>query len=223
MAFLGTIRVHLPVHMLINGSIERAGYLRCLSLRSLIAEGTGRIEPGASIILYFGTGERLAGIATPLGPDSATIKVSPSDSCREKLKQLMMHHDNVEATPPDGTSLGPDPAWQHRAPRITADNKTVMALRPCGETVRCRIIDMSLSGMGIATDGFLPVGETVKIGKAYGRVVRRSEQGYGLELVGPREFLTANDEFERTAPNSTLGQPPTSIFRPIRGRAAPGQ
>lgn len=223
MAFLGAIRVHVPVHMLIDGTTERAGCLRCLSPKNLIAEGTGRVEPGTSIILYTGTGDRLAGTATPLGPDSATIKMSSSDSCREKLKRLMVHHDKTEDLPPAGDSLGSDASWQDRAPRIVADSKTVMALRPCGTTVSCRIIDMSLSGMGIATDGFFPVGETIKIGKAYGRVVRRSEQGYGLELVGPREFLTAHDEFERTAPNSTPGQPLTSIFRPIRDRAAPGQ
>ena len=54
---------------------------------------------------------------------------------------------------------------------------------PNGVNLTCRIIDVSLSGAGIATDQRPPLGALVTLGKVQGRVVRHLEEGFAVEFT----------------------------------------
>jgi hypothetical protein len=54
---------------------------------------------------------------------------------------------------------------------------------PNGVNISCRIIDMSESGAGIATDQRPPIGSLVTIGKVTGRVVRYLDDGFAIEFT----------------------------------------
>jgi hypothetical protein len=54
---------------------------------------------------------------------------------------------------------------------------------PNGVNISCRIIDMSESGAGIATDQKPPIGALVTIGKVTGRVVRYLDEGFAIEFT----------------------------------------
>jgi hypothetical protein len=54
---------------------------------------------------------------------------------------------------------------------------------PNGTNVGVRIIDISLSGAGIATDNRPEVGSLVTLGKISGRVVRHLEEGFAMEFT----------------------------------------
>jgi hypothetical protein len=54
---------------------------------------------------------------------------------------------------------------------------------PNGVNLSCRIIDMSLSGAGVATDQRPPLGALVTLGKVQGRVVRHLEDGFAIEFT----------------------------------------
>jgi hypothetical protein len=49
--------------------------------------------------------------------------------------------------------------------------------------VNCEVLDLSLSGVSLATDVRPPVGEFVLIGQMAGRVARHHENGIGIEFV----------------------------------------
>lgn len=55
--------------------------------------------------------------------------------------------------------------------------------RANGEIVNCEVLDLSLSGVSLATDVRPPVGEFVLIGQMAGRVARHHETGIGIEFV----------------------------------------
>jgi hypothetical protein len=54
---------------------------------------------------------------------------------------------------------------------------------PNGLNVSCRIVDVSESGAGVATDQRPPVGALVTLGKVQGRVVRYLEDGFAVEFT----------------------------------------
>jgi hypothetical protein len=65
---------------------------------------------------------------------------------------------------------------------------------PNGVNLTCRIIDMSQSGAGIATDQRPPIGALVTLGKMQGRVVRHLEVGFAIEFTRLQQpdFLDEN-------------------------------
>jgi hypothetical protein len=62
-------------------------------------------------------------------------------------------------------------------------NPVARLVMPNGINVSCRIIDVSLSGAGIASDQRPPIGALITIGKVQGRVVRHLEDGFAVEFT----------------------------------------
>jgi hypothetical protein len=54
---------------------------------------------------------------------------------------------------------------------------------PNGVNLACRIIDVSQSGAGVASEERPPLGAMVTLGKVQGRVVRHLEDGFAIEFV----------------------------------------
>src|ERR1700736_2016438 len=61
--------------------------------------------------------------------------------------------------------------------RIVPRNPVGRLIMPNGVNLTCRIIDVSQSGAGIATDQRPPIGALVTLGKVQGRVVRHLAEG----------------------------------------------
>jgi len=66
-----------------------------------------------------------------------------------------------------------------RVPAVTALHFT----RPNGDMVKCEVLDISLKGMSLKTNGRPPIGEFIQVGRSYGRVVRHHDQGVGVEFI----------------------------------------
>ena len=65
---------------------------------------------------------------------------------------------------------------------IPKDPVTLLAL-PNGTSMKCRLIDMSLSGAAVSTAERPTIGCLVSLGKIQGRVVRHLEQGFAVEFT----------------------------------------
>jgi len=63
----------------------------------------------------------------------------------------------------------------------------MFSTRPNGDQVRCDVLDISLQGMSLKTNGRPPLHELIQIGKTFGRVVRYHEQGVGVQFVAADE------------------------------------
>jgi hypothetical protein len=67
--------------------------------------------------------------------------------------------------------------------RIVPRNPMAQLILPNGVNLTCRIIDVSQSGAGIATDQRPPMGALVTLGQVQGRVVRHLEEGFAVEFT----------------------------------------
>jgi hypothetical protein len=78
--------------------------------------------------------------------------------------------------------------------RIVPRNPVSRMIMPNGVNLTCRVIDMSLSGAGIATDERPPIGALVTLGKVPGRVVRFLDDGFAVEFTRLQhpDFLEEN-------------------------------
>ena len=59
--------------------------------------------------------------------------------------------------------------------------------RSNGQSVRCEVLDLSLSGLSLRTTVKPPVGEVITIGQVSGRVVRHHETGIAVEFCGAKK------------------------------------
>jgi len=66
--------------------------------------------------------------------------------------------------------------------------------RADGETVKCEVLDLSLSGVSLKTNVRPPIGEFVLIGQMAGRVARIHENGIAVEFVGGHSAERATAE-----------------------------
>jgi hypothetical protein len=67
--------------------------------------------------------------------------------------------------------------------RIVPRNPAANLIMPSGINVGVRIIDISLSGAGVATKYRPEVGSAVTLGRIAGRVVRHLEDGFAMEFT----------------------------------------
>jgi hypothetical protein len=67
--------------------------------------------------------------------------------------------------------------------RIVPRNPAAHLILPSGVNVAVRIIDISLSGAGIATQHRPDAGSVVTLGRITGRVVRHLEDGFAIEFT----------------------------------------
>jgi hypothetical protein len=67
--------------------------------------------------------------------------------------------------------------------RFVPRNPSAKLILPNGINIGCRVIDISLSGVAIATDQRPPMGVLVTVGKVQGRVVRHLENGFAIEFI----------------------------------------
>jgi PilZ domain-containing protein len=100
----------------------------------------------------------------------------------------------VAATARKREKLATQPTWlanrgilnlpeDRRHGRIVPRHPAARLILPDGSSPTVRIIDISLSGAGIATLQRPEVGSAVTLGKIPGRVVRHLEEGFAMEFT----------------------------------------
>jgi hypothetical protein len=139
---------------------------------AVIAPVTG--APGERIIAYVDHLGRLEGHIARVFQNGFAMTISATARKRDKLAAQLTWLANRQIL-----SLPED----RRHGRITPRNPIARLIMPNGLNVSCRIIDVSQSGAGVATDQRPPVGALVTLGKVQGRVVRYLEDGFAVEFT----------------------------------------
>jgi hypothetical protein len=70
-----------------------------------------------------------------------------------------------------------------RHDRVTPSDPVATISLPDGREYSCRVIDMSLSGAALQTEGRPPIGSPVNLGKIRATVVRHFEEGVAVEYA----------------------------------------
>src|SRR5512139_1765498 len=139
---------------------------------ALLAPGIGNV--GDRVIAYLDHIGRVEGKITRLIDNGFAMTISATPRKRDKLAAQLtwLANRQVLGLPED-----------RRHGRMTPNNPSARLILPNGNNVGCRIIDISQSGVGIATEHRPEIGSLVTIGKTQGRVVRHLENGFAVEFT----------------------------------------
>ena len=150
---------------------------------ALIAPVPG--APGERIIAYVDHLGRLEGHIARGFQNGFAMTISATSRKRDKLAAQLtwLANRQILGLPED-----------RRHGRIVPRNPIGRLIMPNGVNLTCRIIDVSQSGAGIATDQRPPIGALVTLGKVQGRVVRHLEDGFAIEFTRLQhpDFLEEN-------------------------------
>jgi hypothetical protein len=129
---------------------------------------------GDRIIAYVDHLGRLEGHVARTFQSGFAMTISATARKRDKLAAQLtwLANRNILCLPED-----------RRHGRIVPRNQAGRLIMPNGVNLTCRIIDVSESGAGIATDQRPPIGTLVTLGKVQGRVVRHLEDGFAIEFT----------------------------------------
>jgi hypothetical protein len=139
---------------------------------ALVAPVAG--QPGDRVIAYVDHLGRLEGHIARILENGFAMSISATTRKRDKLAAQLtwLANRHMLALPED-----------RRHGRIVPRNPFARLVLPNGINVSVRIIDVSQSGAGIATDQRPPIGTLVTLGKIPGRVVRHLEEGFAIEFT----------------------------------------
>lgn len=129
---------------------------------------------GERIVAYVDHIGRLEGIVSKIAEHGFIISLQATDRKREKLAAQLSWFVNRRD---HGT------AEDRRHERIMPRNASAELMLEDGTTHRCRIIDLSLSGMAVEMDDKPNIGVAVRIGAIRGRVVRHFQEGIAIEFA----------------------------------------
>ncbi len=139
---------------------------------ALIAPVSG--QPGERIIAYVDHLGRLEGHVARVFQNGFAMTISATMRKRDKLAAQLtwLANRQILGLPED-----------RRHGRIVPRNPIGRLIMPNGLNVTCRILDVSQSGAGVATEERPPIGTLVTLGKVQGRVVRHLEDGFAIEFT----------------------------------------
>jgi hypothetical protein len=130
--------------------------------------------PGDRVIAYVDHLGRLEGHVARMFPNGFAMTIGATPRKRDKLAAQLtwLANRHILSLPED-----------RRHCRIAPRNPISRLIMPNGVNVSCRIIDVSQSGAGVATEQRPPIGALVTLGKVQGRVVRHLEDGFAIEFT----------------------------------------
>jgi hypothetical protein len=131
-------------------------------------------QPGERIIAYVDHLGRLEGHVARQFQNGFAMTIAATERKRDKLAAQLTWLANRHLL---------DSPEDRRHGRLAPKNPTGRLIMPNGVNIACRIIDVSQSGAGIATEQRPPIGALVTLGKVQGRVVRHLENGFAIEFT----------------------------------------
>jgi hypothetical protein len=139
---------------------------------AMIAPVSG--EVGERVIAYVDHLGRLEGAIARHLQNGFAMTISATARKRDKLAAQLtwLANRSILNLPED-----------RRHGRIVPRNPGAHLILPSGANVSVRIIDISLSGAGVATHYRPDVGAPVTLGRITGRVVRHLEDGFAMEFT----------------------------------------
>jgi hypothetical protein len=139
---------------------------------ALIAPVSG--APGERVVAYVDHVGRLEGVIARQFQNGFAMTIAATPRKRDKLAAQLtwLANRHILSSPED-----------RRHGRHAPRNPAARLILPNGVNVACRVIDISASGAGIASDQRPEIGALVTIGKTAGRVVRHLEDGFAIEFT----------------------------------------
>lgn len=147
---------------------------RNISCGGALIDSDYRPPVGARIVCYFDQLGRVAATVSRQTNTGFAVDFQTTQPKRDRLADKLTWMIN----------RGPLKLEEDRkAARYTAGGAAIVQ-REDGRDLQCRVIDISLTGASFKTSGPLPaIGETVKAGSLFGRVVRSETQSFAVRYL----------------------------------------
>jgi PilZ domain len=129
-------------------------------------------EPGERVVAYVDHIGRIEGVIARRFPNGFALSITSTTHKRDKLAAQLTWLANRHILPE-----------QRRHHRVTPRDPSAQIILPNGAHIDVRVIDISQSGAGIATDQRPEIGALVTIGKTHARVARHIEEGFAVEFL----------------------------------------
>jgi hypothetical protein len=139
---------------------------------AVIAPQSGRL--GERVVAYIDHIGRLEGMIARVFPSGFSMTIAASQRKRDKLAAQLTWLANRQIL-----NLPED----RRHQRVTARDQTTSLVMENGTEEKCRIVDLSVSGVAVISDNRPSIGSAVRVGKAPGRVVRHLDNGFAVEFT----------------------------------------
>ncbi|KQT45419.1 pilus assembly protein PilZ [Methylobacterium sp. Leaf456] len=131
---------------------------------------------GERVVLYLEQIGRLEGVIVRHPPGGFAMQLNATPRKRDKIASQLMWLSNRDG-------LGLPEGRTHE--RLVPTNPGVQLRLDGGRTITARVIDISMSGVALATTTTPPIGTAVMVGSTPGRVVRYFEGGIGAQFMLP--------------------------------------
>jgi c-di-GMP-binding flagellar brake protein YcgR len=139
---------------------------------AVIAPQCGRL--GERVVAYIDHVGRLEGMIARIFPSGFSMTIAASQRKRDKLAAQLtwLANRHILDLPED-----------RRHQRVAARDQTTTLVLENGSEEKCRIVDLSVSGVAVISDNRPPIGSVLRVGKAPGRVVRHLDNGFAVEFT----------------------------------------
>jgi len=138
---------------------------------AVIAPQCGRL--GERVVAYIDHVGRLEGMIARISPSGFSMTIAASARKRDKLAAQLTWLANR-----DILNLPED----RRHQRVNTRDQTTTVRMEKGEE-KCRVVDLSVSGVAVISHNRPALGTLVRVGKAPGRVVRHLDNGFAVEFT----------------------------------------
>jgi c-di-GMP-binding flagellar brake protein YcgR len=145
-----------------------------MSPGSMAVTAANKGKVGERVVAYIDQIGRIEGEIVRVHEGGFAMSISATQRKRDKLAaKLTWLANRHELNLPE----------DRRHDRITAKISVVTVALPDGREYQARVVDISLSGAGVAIEVRPPIGSPVMIGKLRGRVVRHFDDGMAIEFA----------------------------------------
>jgi len=171
------MRGHERIQTVLDGTLFVRGTSTTLECFVVDISATGvrvrcrtPLRTGTPVIVFIEGLGRFEAVTSHRAKDSLGIKFTCSEAKRQRLVEKF--NGMVE----DGQLQSARKRMHQRVPSVSS----LRLLCQDGQALECDVLDISLQGLSLKTKGRPPLGEIVKVGHTYGRVVRHHENGIAI-------------------------------------------
>ena len=133
-------------------------------------------EIGERVVLYLEHIGRIEGVIARHSAGGFAVQLNATPRKRDKIASQLTWLANREI-------LGLPEGRSHE--RLVPTHTAVTLRVESGREIQARLIDISMSGVAIASSATLPLGAAVTVGSTPGRLVRYFEGGFGVQFLLP--------------------------------------
>lgn len=133
-------------------------------------------EIGERVVLYLEQIGRVEGAIARHAPGGQAIQLNATPRKRDKIASQLTWLANRDSLGlPEGRT----------SERLVPTYPGVLLKLDGGKEIAARILDISMSGVALATSAIIPVGTSIMVGSTPAKVVRQLESGLGARFLLP--------------------------------------